>query len=435
MAINTFAGTPTVGRILATFTLFTNTSATGGSIRRSYSDDGGVTWSSANTVNSTVKSAQGSQPVFLPNGNVVIVYWNFGSSTAPGERLEAVISSDGGTNFGNPKLITAAIEYNEPSIRTGGFLPAAVADRTVGNLYVVYQTRLAGNPKIAFTKSINGGNNWSAPIAISDNPSGDGVFNPAINVSPDGQTVVVVFYDHRDHPGSATLVDLYLAQSFDGGTTWEPNIRVSSVSSDASLAPLTDTGYMLGDYQGVAESTNSNVPAVPLWIDTRTGNPDPFVARVQISPSQGGTPTPTPTPTATPTPTPTVTPTPSPSPLPTPVISVNAAPTAVDEGATATYTISASTINPFQVTTVRYVMSGKGRLGVDYTLSGAAGQADIPAGASSTTVTLTALTDAVPERSKKVTMKLSAGSNYKLAKTAKKAIVTILDHIPFRDRR
>jgi hypothetical protein len=50
-------------------------------------------------------------------------------------------------------------------------------------------------------------------------------------------------------------------------------------------------------------------------------------------------------------------------------------------------------------------------------------------------VTLTALTDAVPERSKKVTMKLSAGSNYKLAKTAKKAIVTILDHIPFRDRR
>jgi hypothetical protein len=79
-------------------------------------------------------------------------------------------------------------------------------------------------------------------------------------------------------------------------------------------------------------------------------------------------------------------------------------------------------------------MSGKGRLGVDYTLSGPAGQADIPAGASSTTVTLTALTDAVPERSKKVTMKLTAGVNYKLAKT-KKAVITILDHLPFRDRR
>jgi hypothetical protein len=41
---------------------------------------------------------------------------------------------------------------------------------------------------------------------------------------------------------------------------------------------------MLGDYQGVAEPTNGNVPAVPIWIDTRTGDPDPFIARVGISP-------------------------------------------------------------------------------------------------------------------------------------------------------
>ena len=136
---------------------------------------------------------------------------------------------------------------------------------------MVYQTRLAGNPKIAFSKSIDGGNTWSVPIAISDNPAGSGVFNPAVNVSPDGQRVTAVFYDHRDNPGSNLLVNLYLAQSFDGGATWEPNIRISSATTDASLAPLTQEGYMLGDYQGVAESTNSNVPAVPLWIDTRTG--------------------------------------------------------------------------------------------------------------------------------------------------------------------
>lgn len=79
-------------------------------------------------------------------------------------------------------------------------------------------------------------------------------------------------------------------------------------------------------------------------------------------------------------------------------------------------------------------MSGKARLGIDYTLSGTAGEVDIPAGASSATVTLTALTNLQPGRAKKVTMKLSTGPNYKLAKT-KKAVVTILDHMPFRDRR
>ena len=41
---------------------------------------------------------------------------------------------------------------------------------------------------------------------------------------------------------------------------------------------------MLGDYLGVAQSTQSNVPAVPVWVDTRTGNPDPFVTRVGIAP-------------------------------------------------------------------------------------------------------------------------------------------------------
>jgi predicted methyltransferase MtxX (methanogen marker protein 4) len=42
---------------------------------------------------------------------------------------------------------------------------------------------------------------------------------------------------------------------------------------------------MLGDYQGIAESTGPNVPAVPLWIDTRTGNPDPYVTRIGMAPA------------------------------------------------------------------------------------------------------------------------------------------------------
>src|ERR1700730_18210054 len=168
--------------------------------------------------------------------------------------------------------------------RSRSFLPSAASDRTNGNLFVVYQALSSGNPRILFTKSTNGGNNWSAPIAISNNPAGSGVFNPAVNVSPDGQTVTAVFYRRLNNPGSSTLVDLYLAQSFDGGATWQPNIRLTSISTDASLAPLTSAGYMLGDYLGGAQSTNVNVPAGPVWIDTRTGNPDPFVTRVGLAP-------------------------------------------------------------------------------------------------------------------------------------------------------
>jgi len=283
MAINTFGGTATAGRLLVTFTLFSNINSDGAPIMRVYSDNGGATWSSAAAI-STETTLQGSQPMYLPNGNCVVVYWNFGTNQQPGERLEAVISTDGGQSLGRPNFITFATEYKEPSIRTGSFLPSAAADRTTQNIYVVYQTLLGGNPRIAFTKSTDGGTNWSAPVAISDNPAGLGVFNPAINVSSDGKTVTAAFYDHRDNPGSNVLVDLYLAQSFDGGANWQPNIRLTSISTDASLAPFTSAGYMLGDYLGVAQTTRPTVPAVPIWVDTRTGNPDPFITRAGIAP-------------------------------------------------------------------------------------------------------------------------------------------------------
>jgi len=40
-------------------------------------------------------------------------------------------------------------------------------------------------------------------------------------------------------PANGYLIDLFLAQSFDGGTTWQQNLRLSTVSTDARLAPLT----------------------------------------------------------------------------------------------------------------------------------------------------------------------------------------------------
>ena len=281
MAINTFAGTATVDRILVTWTLFGTTSAS--PILRSYSDDHGVTWSTGVAIHSVASAAQGSQPVYLPDGRLAIVYWNFNGANG-GEQIEMVLSNDGGISFGGPTLVTPVTRYTPTNIRSGAFLPSATTDRTTGNLYVVYQARDAALlPRVLFTKSTNAGASWSAPIAITDNPN-TGVFNPAISASPDGQTLTVSFYDQRDSGGNSVLCNLYLAQSFDGGATWQPNIRLTSETTDASLAPLTGGGYMLGDYLGIAPTTGPDVPAIPVWVDTRTGNPDPFITRVGIAP-------------------------------------------------------------------------------------------------------------------------------------------------------
>ena len=289
MAVNTFAGTPTVGRVLVTWTLFGTTDAS--PILRSYSDDHGVTWSGGVVIHPANTTAQGSQPIFLRDGRVAIIYWNFagsgfsgGDAAATLEEIDMVLSNDGGVTFGAPTRVTTVTRYDQPSIRSGVFLPSATTDRTTGALYVVYQARdTAGNPRVLFTKSTNSGVAWSPPLAVTDNPN-TGVFNPAISASSDGQTLTVSFYDQRDSGGVTTLCNLYLAQSFDGGATWEPNIRLTSETTNAALAPLTPDGYMLGDYLGIAESTTPDVPAVPVWVDTRTGNPDPFISRVGVAP-------------------------------------------------------------------------------------------------------------------------------------------------------
>ncbi len=293
MAVNTFSGTSSVGRVFVTWTLFGTTDAS--PIMRAYSNDHGTTWSSAAPIHDSDTSAQGSQPVFLPDGRLAIIYWNFNgigggddegeAATAGPEEIEMVLSNDGGVTFGAPTLVTTVTRYFQPSIRSGAFLPSATTDRTTGTLYVVYQARdAAAHPRVLFTKSSNAGITWTSPIAVTDNPSTTGVFNPAISASPDGQTLTVSFYDQRDSGGNTTLCNLYLAQSFDGGITWGPNIRLTSETTDATLAPLTPGGYMLGDYLGIAPSTSPDVPAVPVWVDTRTGNPDPFISRVGIAP-------------------------------------------------------------------------------------------------------------------------------------------------------
>jgi Protein of unknown function (DUF642) len=124
-------------------------------------------------------------------------------------------------------------------------------------------------------------------------------------------------------------------------------------------------------------------------------------------------------------PAPTPTPTPTPAQTSIPRVSVLASPTTVNEGGNATFTISASPVNPSQPITVFYSMSGKADLGVDYTLSGTPGQVVIPAGQSSATVTLHALTDNVSEKKEIVKMTLDNGTGYKAS--CPPEIVTIVD--------
>jgi hypothetical protein len=91
---------------------------------------------------------------------------------------------------------------------------------------------------------------------------------------------MITFYDKRNDTTSGDLVDVYLAESFDGGDTWEPNLRLTEFSSDLRKAPLIGAQRWLGDYFGLVPALNFDIPAVAIWIDNRAGNNDPYVIRI-----------------------------------------------------------------------------------------------------------------------------------------------------------
>jgi hypothetical protein len=166
--------------------------------------------------------------------------------------------------------------------------------------------------------------------------------------------------------------------------------------------------------------SNATPTPTPTPSPTATPTPSP-TATPTPTPSPTPSPTPTPDPSPTPTPSPTATPTPSPTPASTPAVSVSAAPTSIRTGDSATYTVTASTIDPNNPVTVNFVMSGSAIQGKHYSLS-SSGNVTIPAGASSANITLNAIfMGNVP---KTATLTLTWGSGYNLS-SSKAATVTI----------
>jgi hypothetical protein len=294
LAVNDFPGAPNSGRLVATWTNFTSNAggaSTGNNIVAAVSDDRGATWSAPVAVTPAGSNNQGSQPVFLPDGSLALVYVTFSNpNSTTAFRIDCKLSPDGGHTFpaASTTVVASVAGWDDPEVRDGVFLPSATVARASGEIFVTYTAVLNGTPRVLVTKSADKGATWSTPVAASDNPAGRSVMNPAIAASPDGKALSVVFMDKRLAPGGAGLVDHFAALSFDGGATWQPNVRLTETSSDLSYAPQTSRGAMLGDYLGVVPALGNNDPvALAIWCDTRTGDADPFVVRFSAGADAG----------------------------------------------------------------------------------------------------------------------------------------------------
>lgn len=236
--------------------------------------------------------ALGAIPAVLPDGTLAVAfdYMDVMSTGKIPTRLAVVTSHNGGASWASPVLIDTISDISgvfPPYHYRVASLPAFASDPAQNKLYIAWADKRGLDSDILFSSSSDGGHTWSRPLRVNDDRVGDRAnqFQPQIAVAPNG-VVTVSYFDTR-LDSYRHLIDVYLAQSVDGGATFLPNVRVTTKSWNPDVgAPRDGAGQQfIGDYQGLAVT---NEYAYPFWNDTRTGIQDIFTAPVPSAQVAGG---------------------------------------------------------------------------------------------------------------------------------------------------
>lgn len=243
------------------------------------SEDRGDTWTTPRVL--PFPAGIGAFPV-IDAGGRIYVFWNNGWPSSS-ERMLVSYSDDYGDTFSSPVVIAPVCAFNVPGFSRGSVpaFPSVAIDQSGldfdGRLYLTYHSGCQGPGNAFLTYSDDGGLSWSEPGVVPDDDSGGIHFSPTVSVDANG-TVNVFFYDRRDNPGTG-ITNVYFAQSFDGGDTFEPNILVTEVATNWS-ATASDITPNMGDYMS---SASVGTDVLVNWSDGRSGDPDSYFARISAA--------------------------------------------------------------------------------------------------------------------------------------------------------
>jgi len=250
------------------------------SVRLVRSEDQGATWTSPSFL--PLPGGVGAFPIIDPFGRIY-VSWLAGFGTG-NQRIVITSSDDYGDTFNPIVEISRVCPFNVAGFSRGQVpaFPSMAQDQTGGpydgRLYVAFHSSCDGVGTAYLTTSDDGGVTWTLPAVIPDDDSGGIHFSPTVSID-DFRTVNIFFYDRRENPGTG-ITNVYFTQSFDGGDTFEPNIRITEVATNWS-AVASDITPNMGDYMS---SKSIGTDVLVNWSDGRQGDPDSYFARLSSGP-------------------------------------------------------------------------------------------------------------------------------------------------------
>ena len=239
----------------------------GNLLKIAYSRDGGLTWTLSNTPRAGVI---GSQPLTLPNGNVVVPL-----DSANEAQLGYTISTNGGVKFGQAFVITNITAANGPGNIRSGPLPSAEISGD-GKIYVVWEDcRFRANcytNDLVYTTSTNG-STWTAvqriPIDATNSTVDHFIPGVAVDKNTSGANIHVgvtyYYYPNVSCTEATCDLDVGFISSLNGGSSWSAPTQLRGPMK-LDWSPNTTQGRMVGDY--ISTSYGSDGLAHPAFAES-----------------------------------------------------------------------------------------------------------------------------------------------------------------------
>jgi len=161
--------------------------------------------------------------IAIDSGDSINVAWQ---DTAPGASVIMFSrSTDGGLTFSDPKQVSTG---------TGSATEAAIATDRAGRISIVWVDDSEGRAAAYYARSTDGGASFSDPVNVSDFPNGD-IHKPVVVAF---QNTVYVAFQNGDLFGEEEIKNrqVYLAQSVDGGVSFEEPEQVSTANNSKGRA-------------------------------------------------------------------------------------------------------------------------------------------------------------------------------------------------------
>ncbi len=234
----------------------------------SKSTNAGQSWSPAIQINKisgdcidSDNTTEGAVPAVGPNGEIYVA-WSGPAGIVFDRSLD-----QGLTWLENDVFVTAqpgGWDISIPGVYRCNGMPVTKCDLSGGphhgTIYVNYSDQSNGveDTDVWLVKSVNGGQTWSVPIRVNNDPPGKHQFFTWMDIDQATGYLYFVFYDRRNHSDHKT--DVYMAISRDGGLTFQ-NLLIS----EAPFLPWASVFF--GDYNNIAAHNNM---VRPIW--TRMDN-------------------------------------------------------------------------------------------------------------------------------------------------------------------